>query len=100
MKSDGASISELSAAKLKLVKDLHALAKKDAANHKAILALKTEQKRIIHELLEAKKSGSSSDGEIEALQDKEKSLNKELGTDSSALSTQGGLINTDQSNIK
>jgi len=36
---------------------LHALAKKETANKKAILALKTEQKNLIHKLVLAKKSG-------------------------------------------
>jgi len=35
-------LSKLAAARIELVKGLHALAKKDVANKKAILALKTE----------------------------------------------------------
>jgi hypothetical protein len=42
LKSDGASLSTLTAAKVKLVEGLHALDLKDAANKKAILSLKQE----------------------------------------------------------
>jgi hypothetical protein len=67
MKKDGASLTTLTAAKVKLVKDLHALAVKDVANKKAILALKQEQSDLIKKLLEAKKSGNHEQGEVEAL---------------------------------
>ena len=67
MKKDGASLTTLTAAKVKLVKDLHALAVKDVANKKAILALKQEQSDLIKKLLEAKKSGTHEQDEVEAL---------------------------------
>jgi hypothetical protein len=67
MKKDGASLTTLTAAKVTLVKNLHALAKKDAANNKMILSLKLEQSKILHKLVAAKKVGTSEEGEIEAL---------------------------------
>lgn len=55
---------------------------------------------MIHNLVLAKKSGTSEEGEIDALQTKEKALNKELGDDKTTLSTDGGELHTDNVNIK